>query len=158
MNFSTQFDDLQRRIDQAKVDVDHKATKARSVPGRRNLLRTGFGVVLFVAWGILTILWVASTVYSVANGNVAAAVTAVAAVALLVLLGLMEGLEVSVIARWQTLWPGRPPSYLSDWLAARQLFVALIVTAATLLANRSVIVIPGISGPSTHPVILEVLR
>jgi hypothetical protein len=126
------------------------------VPGRRNLLRTGFGVVLFVAWASLTILWVASTLSSVANGNVAAAVTAVAAVALLVLLGLMEGLEVSVIDRWQQLWPGRPPSYLSDWLAARQLFVALIVTAATLLANRSVIVIPGTSVQLTHRFILSV--
>ena len=73
MDFSTQLDDLQQPIDQAKVDVDHKATKAGPVPGRRNLLRTGFGVVLFVAWGILTILWVASTLYSVANGNVTAA-------------------------------------------------------------------------------------
>src|SRR4029453_13787621 len=145
MHFSPQSDAPQRRIDQAKVDVDHKATKARSVPGRRNLLRTGFGVLLFVAWGILTILWVASTVYSVANGNVAAAVTAVAAVALLVLLGLMEGLEVSVIDRWQTLWPGGAPPLLAGRVAARQLFVALIVTAATLLANRSVIVIPGTS-------------
>jgi hypothetical protein len=68
----------------------------------------------------------------------------------------MEGLEVSVIDRWQTLWPGRPPSYLSDWLAARQLFVALIVTAATLLANRSVIVIPGTSVQITHRFILSV--
>jgi len=177
MDFSTQLDDLQRRatdaktsaqaaesesraqlhrrIDQAKVDVDHKATEARPVPGRRNLLRMGFGVVLFVAWGILTILWVASTVRSVATGNVAAAVTAVTAVALLVLLALMEGLEVSVIDRWQKLWPGRPPSYLSGWLAARQLFVALIVTAATLLANRSVIVIPGTSVQITDPFILS---
>jgi hypothetical protein len=77
MDFSTQLDDLQQPIDQAKVDVDHKATKAGPVLGRRNLLRTGFGGVLFVAWGILTILWVASTLYSVANGNLAAAVTAV---------------------------------------------------------------------------------
>jgi hypothetical protein len=67
----------------------------------------------------------------------------VSAVALLLLLGGMEGLEVSVIDRWQTVWPGRKESYLAGWLSSRQLFVALIVTAATLLANRSLIVIPG---------------
>lgn len=117
-------------------------------PGRSNLpnlLRTSFGAVLFVAWSILTILWVASTVYSVANGEIAAAVTAVAALALLVLLALMEGLEVSVIDRWQVWWPRWAMPDLARWLAARQLFVALIVTAATLLANRSVIVVPGTS-------------
>ena len=162
MDFSTQRNDLQQRTTDAKTAAlpagsDGPGQKGpRPVPGRRNLLRTGFGVVLFVAWASLTILWVASTLSSVANGNVAAAVTAVAAVALLVLLGLMEGLEVSVIDRWQQLWPGRPPSYLSDWLAARQLFVALIVTAATLLANRSVIVIPGTSVQLTHRFILSV--
>jgi hypothetical protein len=115
------------------------------MPRRLNPFRTGFGALLFVAWGILTILWVASTVHSATNGNIAAVVTAAAALALLVLLGAMEGLEVSVIDRWQALWPDQSMSYLARWLAARQLFVALIVTAATLLANRSVIVVPGTS-------------
>ena len=117
-------------------------------PGRLNhpnLLRTCFGAVLFVVWGILTILWVVSTVYSVAKGDIAAVVTAVAALALLVLLGGMEGLEVSVIERWQAWWPQWTTSDLAGWLAARQLFVALIVTAATLLANRSVVIVPGTS-------------
>jgi hypothetical protein len=128
-------------------------------PGRSNLpnlLRTCFGAVLFVAWGILTILWVASTVYSVANGNIAAAVTAVAALALLVLLGGMEGLEVSVIDRWQKWWPQWKTSDLAGWLAARQLFVALIVTAATLLADRPVIVVPGTSVRTTNGFVLSV--
>jgi hypothetical protein len=62
----------------------------------------------------------------------------------------MEGLEVSVIDRWQKVWPGRHESYLARWLAARQLFVALIVTAATLLANRSVVVVPGTSVEITN--------
>jgi hypothetical protein len=110
---------------------------------RQHWLRTAFGVVLFVGWGILTIIWVASTVYLVAHGTFTAAITAVCAVALLLLLGGMEGLEVSVIDRWQNVWPGRRESDLAAWLAARQLFVALIVTAATLLANRSVVVVPG---------------
>jgi hypothetical protein len=114
-------------------------------PERQHWTRTAFGVVLFVGWGILTLLWVASTVYLVGHGSFTALITAVTAVALLLLLGAMEGLEVSVIDRWQSVWPGRHESYLARWLAARQLFVALIVTAATLLANRSVIVVPGTS-------------
>jgi hypothetical protein len=105
--------------------------------------RTAFGVVLFVGWGVLTVVWVASTVYLVAHGTFTAAITAVCAVALLLLLGGMEGLEVSVIDRWQNVWPGSDESHLARWLAARQLFVALIVTAATLLANRSAVIVPG---------------
>jgi len=108
-------------------------------------LRTAFGVVLFVAWGLLTFVWVASTVYLVEHGTYTAAITAVSAVAVLLLLGGMEGLEVSVIDRWQKWWPEMKESGLAGWLAARQLFVALIVTAATLLANRSVVVVPGTS-------------
>ena len=114
-------------------------------PEPRHRLRAAFGVVLFVAWGLLTYIWVASTVYLVAHGTFTAAITAVCAVLVLLLLGGMEGLEVSVIDRWQTVWPGRRPSYLARWLAARQLFVALIVTTATLLADRSVVVFPGTS-------------
>ncbi len=111
----------------------------------RHRLRTAFGVFLFVGWGILTVLWVASTVYLVGHGSFSAAITAGSAIGLLLLLGGMEGLEVSVIDRWQKVWPGRPESYLAQWLAARQLFVALIVTAATLLASRSVVIVPGTS-------------
>lgn len=111
----------------------------------KGALRRGIGAVLFLAWGIETILWVATNIHLVANGDVISAVTSVGAVALLVLLAGMEGLEVSVIDRWQQVWPGRQPSYLAAFLAARQLFVALIVTTATLLANRSVIVVPGTS-------------
>jgi len=112
---------------------------------RQHPLRMAFGVVLFVGWGLLTYAWVASTVYLVAHGVLTAVITAVCAVALLLLLGGMEGLEVSVIDRWQKYWPEARESDLAGWLAARQLFVALIVTAATLLANRSVVVVPGTS-------------
>jgi hypothetical protein len=62
--------------------------------------------VLFVAWAIATIVWVASALDSLANGDAIPALTAVAALALMVLLACMEGLEVSVIDRWQTVWPG----------------------------------------------------
>jgi len=112
---------------------------------RQHPLRMAFGVVLFVGWGLLTYTWVASTVYLVAHGTFTAVITAVCAVALLLLLGGMEGLEVSVIDRWQNVWPGSDESHLARWLAARQLFVALIVVTATLLANRSVVVVPGTS-------------
>ncbi len=128
---------------------NHKHSGPPKQPGpvsiQSNPLRWGFGAVLFLAWGIATIIWVASTVYSVAHGDVTSAVTAVTALALLVLLGGMEGLEVAVIDRWQEVWPGQSTSSLAGWLAARQLFVALIVTAAALLANRSVLVVPGTS-------------
>jgi hypothetical protein len=116
---------------------------------RNPMLRTAFGILLFAAWIIATILWIATNIHLVAHGQATNAVTAVGAFALLVLLGCMEGLEVSVVDRWQDLWPGHPTSFLARWLAARQLFVALIVTAATLLADRSVIVIPGTSGRLT---------
>jgi hypothetical protein len=126
------------------------------VPEPRNILRTLFGIVLFVGWGIVTFIWLASTVYLVGQGSATAALTAVSAVALLLLLGGMEGLEVSVIDRWQHVFPGRPPSFLAGWLAARQLFVALIVTAATLLANRAVVIVPGTSIRITNGLFLGV--
>ena len=85
-----------------------------------------------------------------------AAITAFGAVVLLVVLGAMEGLEVSVIDRWQKIWPGRSTHYLARWLAARQLFVASIVTAATLLANLNVLIIPWTSVKITDAVTLGV--
>lgn len=57
----------------------------------------------------------------------------------------MEGLEVAVIDRWRVLYPDRTTSELAGWLAARQPFVALIMTSATLLANRDTIIVPGTS-------------
>jgi uncharacterized membrane protein YvlD (DUF360 family) len=127
-----------------------------SASRRPNPLRIVFGALLFVTWGILTAVWVSSTVYLVAHGHPMAAVTAFGAVALLVVLGAMEGLEVSVIDRWQKIWPGRPTHYLARWLAARQLFVASIVTAATLLANLNVLIIPWTSVKITDALTLGV--
>lgn len=111
----------------------------------RSAPRVAFGVVLFFAWGIETVLWVASTVDRAADGEVMPIVTAVVALALMTLLAGMEGLEVAVIDRWRVLFPGLTTAHLAAWLAARQLFVALIVTSATLLANRSTIIVPGTS-------------
>src|SRR5258708_30371495 len=102
---------------------NHKHSGPPKQPGRvsiqSSVLRWGFGAVLFWAWGIDTIIWVASTVYSVAHGDVTSAVTAVAALALLVLLALMEGLEVSVIDRWQEVWPGQSTSVLAGRVRAQ---------------------------------------
>jgi hypothetical protein len=94
----------------APPTVDAETAKSSApAPERASRMRTAVGVVLFVAWGVATFLWLASTVDLVAGGDVTAAVTALLAVALLGLLAAMEGLEVSVIDRWQTLWPGRSP-------------------------------------------------
>ena len=108
----------------------------------RSTPRAVFGVVLLVLWGLATIVWVVSTVNLAADGNAGAVVTAVVALALLALLAGMEGLEVAVIDRWRVIYPDRPTSQLAAWLAARQLFVALIVTTATILINRKEIVVP----------------
>ena len=69
--------------------------------------RNVVGVVLFVAWGIATIMWVASTINLAADGECMAIITAVAALALMVLLAVMEGAEVSVIDRWKVMYPDR---------------------------------------------------
>ena len=116
--------------------TDSQATTKGSAP------RFAFGVVLFVLWGLATIVWVASTVNLASDGNAGAVVTAVVALALLALLAGMEGLEVAVIDRWRAIYPDRPTSHLAAWLAARQLFVALIVTTATILINRSELIVP----------------
>ena len=77
---------------------------------------------------------------------------------LMLLLAGMEGLEVAVIDRWSHLYPERPTSDLAAWLAARQLFVALIVTAATLLADRDSLAIPFVATPFTGAVALKIFN
>jgi hypothetical protein len=79
-------------------------------------LRATFGVVLFIAWAILTILWVYDAIYKLAHGEAGPAIMAVVALLLMVLLAGMEGLEVAVIDRWShrtvrcpTWRPGSPP-------------------------------------------------
>ena len=122
--------------------TDSQAATMRSAP------RVAFGVVLFVAWGLATIVWVVSTVNLVADGDAAAIVSAIVAFALLALLAVMEGLEVAVIDRWRAIYPDRPTSQLAAWLAARQLFVAAIVTTATILIHRKEITHPPLTGIS----------
>jgi hypothetical protein len=123
-------------------------TSLRSAP------RVTFGVVLFVVWGFLTILWIASTIDLAADGEITPVITALVALSLMTLLAGMEGLEVAVIDRWRINVPDRTTNELAGWLAARQLFVALIVTSATLLANRSTIIVPGTGASIDHGILL----
>jgi hypothetical protein len=141
-DLTSQQSGLQVSTTAAAASSDAGAPKGVEALAPGNLLRTCFGVVLFVIWGIATVLWLWTDVHVVVHGQVAVAVMSIFAIALMCLLAAMEGIEVSVIDRWQKVWPGVTESYLAGWLAARQLFVALIVTTATLLANRSAIFIP----------------
>src|SRR4051794_37483532 len=132
------------------------AVSAEEGTGLRSAPATAFGAVLFLAWGVETVLWIASTVDRVADGEITPAITAVAALALMCLLAGMEGLEVAVIDRWNSMYPDRTKSQLAGWLASRQLFVALIVTTATLLAHREYIIIPGTSTEITGGLALAI--
>jgi hypothetical protein len=105
-------------------------------------VRTAFGVVLFVAWGIATVLWVYSAIHALAEGDPGPAIRAVCALLLMILLMGMEGLEVAVIDRWRELYPERSTHDLAAWLAARQLFVALICTTTTILIEPETLVVP----------------
>jgi hypothetical protein len=118
-------------------------------------LRTAFGAVLFIVWGVATVLWVYTAVHALAEGEPGAAIRAVCALLLMLLLAGMEGLEVAVIDRWRELYPERSTSELAGWLAARQLFVALICTTATLLAEPESILVPFTSLEITGGVALK---
>src|SRR3954471_18394644 len=103
--------------------------------------RAVFGVVLFIAWGVLTILWVYDAIYKMAHGEFEPAIAAVVAILLMLVLAVMEGLEVVMIHDWTRLYPDSNAHDLAAWLAARQMFVALIVTAAAMLAERHTIAV-----------------
>jgi hypothetical protein len=120
--------------------------------------RATFGMVLFIAWGVLSILWVYDAIYELAHGEPEPAIAAVVALLLMLVLAVMEGLEVAVIDRWSHLYPDRAMSDLGDWLAARQVLVALIVTAAAMLAERHSIAIPFTSTEITGAVTLMIFN
>jgi hypothetical protein len=121
-------------------------------------LRATVGVVLFVVWGVLSVLWVYDAIYELAHGEPGPAIKAVVWLLLMLLLAGMEGLEIAVGLRWSHLYPDRPTSDLAGWLAARQLFVALIVTGATLLADRDSLAIPFVATPFTGAVALKIFN
>jgi len=105
-------------------------------------VRTTVGVVLFIAWGVLAFLWVYDAIYNLAHGVSGPAIKSLGTLLLLALLAGMEGLEVCYIHLWRQLHPDRTEHDLAAWLAARQLFVALIVVANTLLGDRPSIAVP----------------
>ena len=121
-------------------------------------VRATFGMVLFIVWGVLTVLWVYDAIYKLVHGEPGPAIAAVVALLLMLVLAVMEGLEVVVIDRWSHLYPDRTVSDLAAWLAARQMFVALIVTAATMLAERHSIAIPFTSTEITGAVALKIFN
>jgi hypothetical protein len=133
-------------------------TEQRQSTGKRQstgsgVARATFGTVLFIAWGVLSVLWVYDAIYELAHGHSIPAITAVVAILLMLVLAVMEGLEVVMINRWNQLYPDRTAHDLAAWLSARQMFVAFIVVAATILAARSAIHIPftshTIKGPQS---------
>ena len=121
-------------------------------------LRATVGVVLFVVWAVLAILWVYDAIYKLVDGEAGPAIRAVVWLLLLLVLACMEGAEMAVGLRWGHLYPDRGMSYLADWLAARQLFVALIVTGATLLADRDSLTIPFVATPFEGAVALKIFN
>ena len=119
--------------------------------------RATFGTVLFIAWGVLSVLWVYDAIYKLAHGKPGPAIAAVVAILLMLVLAVMEGLEVVMIHDWNRLYPDRTAHDLAAWLAARQMFVAFIVSAATILAERTSIAIP-FDGKITAPVTLKIFN
>ena len=81
--------------------------------------RATFGAVLFIAWGVLSVLWVYDAIYKLAHGKPGPAIAAVVALLLMLVLAVMEGLEVVMIHDWNRLYPDRTAHDLAAWLAAR---------------------------------------
>lgn len=126
--------------------------------GASGAARATFGTVLFIAWGVLSILWVYDAIYRLAHGEPGPAIAALVAILLMLVLAVMEGLEVVMIDGWSQLYPDRTSHDLAAWLAARQMFVALIVTSASMLCERHSIAIPFTSTEITGAVKLKVFN
>jgi hypothetical protein len=120
--------------------------------------RATFGMVLFIAWGVLSVLWVYDAIYKLAHGEPGPAIAAVVALLLMFVLAVMEGLEVVMIHDWNRIYPDSTAHDLAAWLAARQMFVAFIVSAATILAQRTSIAIPFTSTEITGEVTLKIFN
>ena len=133
------------------------ATEQRQSTGS-GVARATFGTVLFIAWGVLSVLWVYDAIYKLAHGEPGPTIAAVVALLLMIVLAVMEGLEVVMIHGWNQLYPDRTAHDLAAWLAARQMFVAFIVSAATILAQRTSIAIPFTSTEITGEVTLKIFN
>ena len=121
--------------------MSETTTEQRQSTGS-GVARATFGTVLFIAWGVLSVIWVYDAIYELTKGHFTPAITAVVAVLLMLVLAVMEGLEVVMIHDWSRLYPDSDAHGLAAWLSARQMFVASICVAATILAARSAIHIP----------------
>jgi len=133
-------------------------TTEQGKSGAGEALRATVGVVLFAVWAVMTILWFYDAIHALIHGEAGPAIKAVVWLLLMLLLAGMEGLEVAVIDRWSHLYPERTTADLAAWLAARQLFVALIVTGATLLADRDSLAIPFVATPFEGVVALKIFN
>jgi hypothetical protein len=120
--------------------------------------RAAFGMVLFIGWGVLSVLWVYDAIYKLAHGEPGPAIAALVALVLMLVLAVMEGLEVVMIHDWNHIYPDRTSHDLAGWLAARQMFVALIVTSASMLAERHSIAIPFTSTEITGAAFLKIFN
>jgi hypothetical protein len=130
------------------------AASSNSTSRGGSAARAIFATILYVGWIVGTIVWVASMADHAADGHPSAAIMAIAAILLLILLAGMEGLEIAATDRWEVLWPDGNKSHLASWLAARQLFVALIATTTTLLAKPRSLIIPFTSAKLDHGIFL----
>jgi CBS domain containing-hemolysin-like protein len=120
--------------------------------------RATFGTVLFIAWGVLSVLWVYDAIYELAHSHPGPAIAGVAAILVMLVLAVMEGLEVVMIHDWSRLYPDRSAHDLAAWLSARQMFVASICVTATILAERHSIAIPFTSTKITNPLTLKIFN
>src|SRR4051812_6229982 len=135
--------------------MGNEMTSTDSTSKASTALRTMFGALLFIAWGIGTILWVYGVIKALGAGEPGPAIRAVCALLLMILLMGMEGLEIAVTDRWRTMYPERTPHDLATWLASRQLFVATICCTTTILIEPKFIAIPFSSTPITGGVALK---
>src|SRR5262249_60748373 len=102
--------------------MSETTTEQRQSTGS-GVARATFGTVLFIAWGVLSVIWVYDAIYELAKGHFTPAITAVGAVLLMLVLAVMEGLGVVMIHDWSRLYPDRSPRPLAARRSARQKIV-----------------------------------
>ena len=123
--------------------------------------RATFGTVLFIAWGVLSVLWVYDAIYKLAHGEPEPAIAAVVALLLMLVLAVMEGLEVVMIHGWKQLYPERTAHDLGDWLAARSAVRSHRIHSGYLFVSptsTSVIDIDGVGSTfDTNPGMIELV-
>src|SRR6516164_4541991 len=114
--------------------MSETTTEQRQSTGS-GVARATFGTVLFIAWGVLSVIWVYDAIYELTKGHFIPAITGVVAILLMLVLAVMEGLEVVMIHDWSRLYPDRTNRDLAAWLSDRQIFVAPTCVPPTILAR-----------------------